>query len=489
MKMVNRLFTFIHPIRHLGEKNYTGKYAFIVTLGSAILLEIINSTFTLEQSVFSVIAIFWFMILIIYFSFRFGTNGGTMAVVITLGYYFYIIIIRDNNPTQVNQSIRSALFLGLAYQSIAFVIGHLKQRIDHLLEQETLQKQHLQIIMKQLPDGLIITDNQGNITHNNDHVKKILHTPIHKGLNISHITSLLHTPNTRRPVQKLQSSWLSTLRSKRTIVNQEYVIKSKNSSDKHITLSITPICNHQGQLIASVMTIRDTTIQKESEQRKDDFINMASHELKTPITSLKLYIKVLENHIKSFPTPKTKQITKSLKDQAEKLQDLAHVLLDVSYIQTGKLKLHKTTFRLDQLISEIITEMQAKDKTHHHQIETLQPLKVHADKLRISQVITNILANAVKYTNINDTINIRLTRSNGHALISVKDNGIGIPKNQHQKIFDRLYQANRTSQKSYPGMGMGLYIAKEIIDKHGGNIWVESKPKKGSNFHFSIPVE
>jgi signal transduction histidine kinase len=255
-----------------------------------------------------------------------------------------------------------------------------------------------------------------------------------------------------------------------------------------LRVNAAPIKNKHRQIIAAVSTLYDVTFEKELEQRKDDFINMASHELKTPITSMKLYIDVLISRVRETKDDKSLRILSSIKEQSERLQELVNDLLDVSRIQTGKLNFQKTDFRIDELIQDCIETLQGTTTDHKLVFSQDTPTMIHADKFRIYQVVTNLLTNAIKYSPKGRKIEISVQKTSHDIVVSVRDYGIGIPKNQHKKIFERLYQINNPGEKTYPGLGMGLYISKEIVKRHKGKIWVVSEKGKGSEFFFSLPL-
>lgn len=233
----------------------------------------------------------------------------------------------------------------------------------------------------------------------------------------------------------------------------------------------------------------DVTKQKQLEQEKNDFLSMASHELKTPITSLKLFIDLLCREASKSDSEKIVTYAKRIQDQANRLMELTNDLLDVSKIETGKLLLKKVIFNLNDFIKDIVADLQPTATKHKVIIKDIPNIKIFADRYRIYQVLVNLITNAIKYSEDGKII-ISAIKKEKEVIISVQDFGLGIPKHQQNKIFERLYQAKDSGQsKTYPGLGLGLYISKEIILRHGGRIWVESKKGKGSTFFFSLPLE
>jgi hypothetical protein len=214
---------------------------------------------------------------------------------------------------------------------------------------------------------------------------------------------------------------------------------------------------------------------------------MASHELKTPLTSLKLYLELLLKQSHKHQSEKINQLVTRVKGQIEILQELVDGLLDVSRLRTGKFTFKKKSLRLDKLVREAILDLQ---EAIPQQLKLASPkmIKVQADKFRLYQVLTNLLTNASKYSPHAKQIMIDIKKTNNKATVSIQDFGIGIAKQQQSKVFDRLYQVPDPEAKTFPGLGLGLYIAKEIIKRHQGKIWVKSRPGGGATFSFSLPT-
>ncbi|MEO8111623.1 MAG: ATP-binding protein [Ginsengibacter sp.] len=221
-----------------------------------------------------------------------------------------------------------------------------------------------------------------------------------------------------------------------------------------------------------------------SQEKKDEFIGIASHELKTPLTSIKGYLQVL-NDIED-KQPNKKYIQKTL-GSVNRLQDLIFDLLDVSKIQSGQLHLNFTDFDIDSLIDEAIASFQVIAPDHKIIKQGKQiSLTVSADRQRIEQVLTNLLSNAVKYSPNAKEVYVYTQMTGTEFIIKVRDFGIGIAKEEQSRVFDRFYRAKDNSIL-ISGFGLGLYICKDIMKKHNGKIWIESNGV-GTIFNVSLPV-
>jgi two-component system CheB/CheR fusion protein len=253
--------------------------------------------------------------------------------------------------------------------------------------------------------------------------------------------------------------------------------------------------NEQGGATRFIGTMLDITPQKLTDQanlelliKKDEFISIASHELKTPITSLKAALQMMERV--SLKNEDMKQVRtfviKSIK-QADKLIELVQDLLDVTKIQSGKLELRKTKFILDELIAECCEEIQNGSARHTLVVKGEKNIEIYADRNRLEQVILNLLSNAIKYSPGGNTVIVSIVREGNDVKIAVTDFGIGIPAEKQEFLFDRFYRVEKNSQK-YAGLGLGLYISSEIIKRHNGRITIQSEEGKGSTFWFTMPL-
>ena len=220
---------------------------------------------------------------------------------------------------------------------------------------------------------------------------------------------------------------------------------------------------------------------------KDEFMSIASHELKTPLTSMKASLQILERFSKE--SDESKQMHPFIinaNKQVNRLTGLVNELLDVTRIQSGRLEVKKKFFKLDDLIREVLTET-TQLGTHRYVVKNLPQTFVNADSARIYQVIDNFLSNAAKYSSEADEIHIWSEVKDANVIVKVQDFGPGIPHSKLSMLFDRFYRIEETRQ-TVQGLGLGLYICKEIIENHGGKIGAESLLGKGSTFWFSLPV-
>jgi len=256
-----------------------------------------------------------------------------------------------------------------------------------------------------------------------------------------------------------------------------------------VSLTISPIKDAQGKIIGSSKIARDITDKKYEERRKNDFIGMVSHELKTPLTSVRSYVQVLLKEAKKHNSDAFIINALTRTDvQTKKMSHLIQDFLNLARLEEGKLQPLKQTFVLQPLIEEIATDAQFLTTNHTIKYSNSKDLKVNADREKIGQVLMNLLTNAIKYSPRGGDIVINCQTDDDKATISVADSGVGISANEQQNLFNRFYRVNNEKIKTISGFGIGLYLVSEILRYHQSKIRVESEEGKGSTFYFSLTI-
>lgn len=266
-----------------------------------------------------------------------------------------------------------------------------------------------------------------------------------------------------------------------------------------ILLSVSPIIDDNGKIIGASKIARDVSehlaIQREKARlydeikalndKKDEFIGLASHELKTPLTSVQGYLQILNNDMSE---DRRKEFLRRAGEQVKKLNNLVSDLLDISKIEAGKLQFNPALFDLCQVTRDALELIAYSNTNHQVQLFTDHTsLMVHGDAQRIEQVILNLLTNAIRYAPGSFNIDVYLSQENNNARVGVRDRGIGIDADKLEHIFSRFYRIDEN--KNVSGLGIGLYLSRQIIDRHHGHIWAESTPGEGSVFYFTIPIK
>ncbi|NBD10474.1 PAS domain-containing sensor histidine kinase [Corallococcus silvisoli] len=266
--------------------------------------------------------------------------------------------------------------------------------------------------------------------------------------------------------------------------------------------SFYPVRTPDGRVLGVGVLLEDVTERKRAEEERahlyreaqeavrvrDDFLSIASHELKTPLTPLSLRLATLERRLERGEHLDP-SVLRHARHQLTRLTGLINDLLDASRIEAGRLALHPEDTRFDQLVEHTLASLGGQRGNHVFDFERPpRTISVHGDAYRLEQVVLNLLENALKYSPDGGTIRVRLSVDEDVAVLSVKDPGIGIPEDQQRQLFDRYFRARNASSRSYGGLGLGLYISRDIVERHGGRIWVESEPGQGSTFYVALPT-
>lgn len=276
-------------------------------------------------------------------------------------------------------------------------------------------------------------------------------------------------------------------------VGLELSARRKDGTEVPIDISLSPLRFDEAFYVMAA--IRDITERKlleqraQLEQRKDDFISMASHELKTPLTSLTAYTDLLQRLLDRENNSQAGHYLARMNVQLTKLTKLIADLLDISKVQAGKLVFAEEAIRIDDLVREEVGSFQPTTPRHRISIEGETDCEVCGDRDRLGQVVINLLSNAVKYSPQAEQVIVRLESSASECIVSVQDFGIGIPVGYTERIFERFYRISTNQKQHFSGLGIGLYISSEIIQHHSGRIWVESVEGVGSTFSFALPLK
>jgi two-component system sensor histidine kinase VicK len=268
----------------------------------------------------------------------------------------------------------------------------------------------------------------------------------------------------------------------------EYRIQ--NNVDKKIRLlqaNGRVFYDRKGNPLSLNGTLRDITEQKKEEQRKDDFIGMVSHELKTPLTSLKAYLQILQRMDLLTKDPMSQNMLGKSVKQVQYMNTMINGFLNVSRLDSGQLHLVKTVFDFQSLFAEIEDEVLSTIKTHHFLFKASGKIMIHADREKIAQVLHNLVGNAVKYSPLRSTIRLDYSANDNSLKVNVQDLGKGIDEVDQKRIFERYYRVKENTGGLISGFGIGLYLCREIIELHDGTILVQSVKDEGSIFSFTLP--
>ncbi len=281
---------------------------------------------------------------------------------------------------------------------------------------------------------------------------------------------------------------LSRLKNGERVEHFETQRLTKDGKLLDVSLSISPIRDKQGNIIGLSKIARDITERKLDETRKNDFIGMVSHELKTPLTSLNAIVQVVNAKLKNSDDAFLAVAMERANMQVKRMTAMINGFLNISRLEAGKIYVKKEPFNLGHLLHEIADETRLIASSHAISLAENGPVEINADRDKISSVISNLISNAVKYSPNGKQIEIEYHNCGDSVVVSVKDKGFGINPPDLDKIFDRYYRVETNDTQHIAGFGIGLYLSAEIIKRHDGEIWAESESGKGSTFFFSLPL-
>ena len=290
-----------------------------------------------------------------------------------------------------------------------------------------------------------------------------------------------------------QKMWQTIKIDKKTFVS-EMVNRKKDGTLYNVLVSISPCLDNRGKVIYFVGIERDITKEKEVDKLKTEFVSVASHQLRTPLTAIRWYIEEVYNEELGRINKDQKDYLKQVLESNKRMIRLVNDLLNVSRLESGRITVEPVLTDLSQLIEGAITESDIMAKARNCRLIFIKPKErlpaIKIDPALIGQVINNLISNAIKYSKtggIKCQVRVELAPKGKNVMISVKDNGIGIPKNLQPRVFEKFFRADNAVKLETQGTGLGLYIAKTIIEVSGGQIWFKSG-SGGSTFVFTLPL-
>jgi PAS domain S-box-containing protein len=273
-------------------------------------------------------------------------------------------------------------------------------------------------------------------------------------------------------------------------VDSTYPIKHLTTGERRWMRVVGKVrADADGSWASVYAIVMDVTQQKQDEQRKNDFIAMVSHELKTPLTSIRGYMQMLQMKAAKMGDGFTTSSLQKVERQIRKMTGLINGFLNISRLESGQIQMEMQHFSVNDLVAEIKDEYLDTIATHPVIYQPVNDIMMNGDREKIGQVINNFISNAVKYSPAGSAIVLSCQIENGSVVFSVKDNGIGISQKNLPKLFDRYYRVEGKQTVNVAGFGIGLYLSAEIVYRHKGKIWAESEVNSGSTFYFSLPLE
>lgn len=366
---------------------------------------------------------------------------------------------------------------------LAEAVNELSVRVEESQESTESERRRLDSVLGYMTDGVLATDRRGRITIVNEMATDFLNLENDQivGKSILDILDLRGT---------------FTLRD--LLENQEQVVLDLSDDDQDLILhaSFALIQRESGFISGLVCVLHDVTEQQKIDEDRKRFVSNVSHELRTPLTSMKSYIEALVEGAWKDPevAPNFLKVTQ---EETDRMMRMINDLLNLSRMDLGTARLEREYVNLNELFNHILDRFDMilknsdkPDKNYSIKRDfTRRDIWVEVDTDKIQQVLDNIMNNAIKYSPDGGIITCRLLETHNHVIMSITDQGLGIPKDSISHIFDRFYRVDKARSRAQGGTGLGLAISKEVIQLHGGRIWVESREGEGSTFYISLPYE
>lgn len=340
-------------------------------------------------------------------------------------------------------------------------------------------------ILSSINHVIITVDNKGNVIQMNPYSEKMLQVKTSQVIGRP-LEKILFVKDKKKKNTNVFSNLLQPVVTRgKSIMLDTYSILNRNNNLFATKGSITPIFSDKSGVVGANIFLRDATKETEKLRQKDDYFSMLSHELKTPITSIKAYSELLLARLAESPN-NNRDLVMKINNNLDGLTRRIDDFLELSRLTSGKFKLDREIIEVDDFVKGIVDTMKITYKKRKIYLTGSTRSIVFADKVRIEQVIINFITNALKFSPKDKEIIVALAVNPAYITVTVKDFGIGINPKFQKRIFDRFFQIDTSSNGG--GIGMGLFIASSIVKSHNGKIWVESGIGKGSSFSFSLPT-
>ena len=369
----------------------------------------------------------------------------------------------------------------------ALILLAIEDITEHHFSEQRLKEnaERFRLLIENAFDIIAILSREGVVVYESESISKILgYSPDERVGKSIFGDPIVHPDDT----ESKRAAFQRALNDPQEAVRTEFRLRHKNGSYRDIEAVYLNLVTNP-RIEGIIATYHDITDRKKMEKQKEEFISIASHELKTPVTSLKAYAQILEDSFLKAKDKKSAELLEKMNNQVDRLTALITNLLDFTRIQGDKLNLKEEKYNINDLITEIVEEMQRTTRAHKMITKLDKSVQMWGDRYRTGQVLTNLLSNAIKYSPHGKKIIVSSKIDKDIIEICVEDFGIGIKKDLINKVFERFFRVSESKLNTFPGLGLGLYIVAEIVKRQGGTISVESTDGKGSTFCFSLPIK
>ena len=364
-----------------------------------------------------------------------------------------------------------------------------RQKSKEAEEKEQVEKAEAEATLTSIGEGVVVTDPQGKILIFNPAAEKMTHWRSNETVGRFWFETVPAMDEKGYLILREDRDMYKALTTGKKVF-AESIYLQKGSGKITVAITATPII-FKDRVIGAVEVFRDISHEKEVDRMKTEFISLASHQLRTPLSAVKWFCEMLLNGDAGELNPEQKEFAQNVSDSNERMISLVNSLLNISRIESGRIIIDPKSTNITTLLSDVIKEIKVKSDAKKQQII----VSVHSDLPAINidpqlirEVYANLLTNASKYTPPGGEISVFISKKDNKLISQVSDNGYGIPKKDYDKIFQKFYRGENIIKIETDGNGLGLYLVKAIIESSGGNIWFESAEGKGTSFYFSLPI-
>lgn len=358
-------------------------------------------------------------------------------------------------------------------------------------EKKTNERDRINTILQSIGDGVFVVDNHLKITLCNEFMEELTGYTQEELVGSQYGDKLVFIYEEEKTINdKFIKDALRT--KKKQSMDKPTILVRKDGSTLAVSDSASPIVSSEGEVIGCVVVFRDITKERELDKIKSEFVSVASHQLRTPLTSIKWYIELLLEEKNGNLNKMQREFVKRIYEGNERMINLVNDLLNVSRIDSGrKFSIVRKHEDIIHVIKNIVDELKVQAKERNIKIKFTKNVPdectLFIDANKIGEVILNLMTNAIKYSKEGGTVTVDVVETNKKATLSVQDQGVGIPQSQQKYIFNKLFRADNVVRMHIKGTGLGLYIAKSIVEDHEGKIYFESKLNKGTTFFIELP--
>ena len=399
------------------------------------------------------------------------------------GIFLYYVLVSVNRLSEpgfpTGLFFTNLFFAGIAGQLCIYMV---QKRVKEFKSEQS----RTQALLKSLSNGVLMFNLNQKVILSNPAIEKITGFSLSE-FYLSEFTKLFKEIDLDKKVA-------DTLK-----IGDSFHIEEANFSDFIYEVFIMPVRDYEKNIIGGAIILHDITNIKKTEKAMAEFVSVASHQLRTPMSSINWFSEMLLNEEVGKLKEEQKNYIQQIYDSNRRMVDLVSDLLNVSRIEAGKMKIEPRPVQLEELIENVIGELQIIARSHNVSIRFEKPFdrvwgkpvrlpKINIDPVRTRQVIDNLISNAIRYNKRKGKVIVSVEKKDKAFLFSCRDTGMGIPREEQDKVFTKFFRGGNAVKAESEGTGLGLYIAKSIVESSGGKVWFESEEGKGSTFYFTLPL-